>query len=77
MRPVRQLLRKGRCGLFYDGALLLQTRIFLPQAFQFLIQMFVVHLLLLALRAVICANPGVERVFIYAKITGCRGNRLG
>ena len=45
-------------------ALLQQARIFFPEAFEFLIEMFGVDLLVLALRSVICPDPGVERVFI-------------
>src|SRR5215471_5202058 len=38
--------------------------------------MFVIDLLLLALRAVIFPDPGMERVFIHAKIARCLSNRL-
>src|SRR5262252_8482137 len=38
--------------------------------------MFVIDLLLLALSAVIFPDPGMERVFIHAKIARCLSNRL-
>src|SRR5262249_46294940 len=38
--------------------------------------MFILHLLLLTLGTMIFSNPGVERVFIHAQITGCLGNGL-
>src|SRR5262245_24047828 len=38
--------------------------------------MFVVDLLLLALRAVIFPDPGMERVFIHPEVAGGLGNRL-
>ena len=49
---------------------------FFPQALHFLVQVFVLDLLLLPLRAVICPDPGVERVCIHAQVTSGLGNGL-
>ena len=49
---------------------------FFPQALHCLVQVFVLDLLLLPLRAVICPDPGVERVCIHAQVTSGLGNGL-
>ena len=38
--------------------------------------MFILDLLLLALRSVVFPNPGMERVFIHSEVPGRRRNRL-
>src|SRR5262249_12833194 len=58
-RTSRQLVCEVRCGLFSDIPLLLSAGIFFPQALEFLVQLFIIDLLLLALHTVIFPKPGV------------------
>ena len=61
---------------FFDVPFLLQTGVFFAQALQFLVEMFVVDLRLLALCAMVLPDPSMSRIFVNSKVTGCLGNRL-
>jgi hypothetical protein len=69
-------VREVRRRLFSYRALLLQAGVLFPQTLEFLIEMFVLDLLVLALHPVICLNPGMECVLIDPEVTGRLGNRL-
>ncbi|SRR6266446_5919144 len=58
------------------STLLFQPGVFFPQALQFLIQMFVIDLLLLALSPVIFPDPGMQRVVIHPEVASGLRNGL-
>ena len=74
-RPVRQLLRTGRCGLVSDVSLLLPAGLFFPQACQCLVERFVMDCLFLALSPVLCPDPGVSGVCMHPEVACRLGNR--